>query len=409
MCGLNSGIAILLKVPIKIMRKKPRLCIIRQYYFPREAHLRRDVKALLENNFEVDIICAREKGEKFKDHWHTASIYRLPIPHIRGKILGYFYEYISFSFLTFVVLTYLYFKKFYKIIEVDTMPDFLIFTTIIPKVFGAKIILYLFENTPKLFAQKYNLSENHLMVKFLSGLERICIKYANRVIITYKRNDNYLKGATILLNVPDEEIFITEENFESHQKKATDAFPAKDFMVIATHSTLTEIYGIQNIIRAVSVLKNRYPKLKCKIIGDGEYKNELLELSRSLNLESVIQFLGYIPFEKIAGELKRADIGIVSIIAEDLLPNKLFEYVALGIPVICANISAIRNYFSEDELLFYNPNDYNHLASSIEWMILNYEEAQKMAKRALIRYRTHYQWQKIKSAYVGIYLQLLNR
>ncbi|MGQ9663785.1 MAG: glycosyltransferase [bacterium] len=388
-------------------RKKIKVCIVRFFYFPKEAHVRRDVKTLLEQGYKVDVICLRDKDEKISETWNGVSIYRIPLQHKRGGILRYAFEYCTFFFCTSVLLTLLFLKKRYNIIEVDTMPDFLVFSTLIPKIFGARVILYLFENMPYLFAQKIKSFLHKPFVGFLKIIERTAIQYAHKVLITCVREEPFLKDATIILNVPDETMFIPEDIASCNKTKATcTPYRENDELSIITHSTLTWIYGIQYIIYALSLLVTKYPKIKCEILGVGEFLPSLKTLVSKYGLTNHIIFKGFVPYEKLAATLLRADVGVVSVISEYLLPNKLFEYVALGLPVICADHKTIRHFFSDEELIFYNPLDHQHLAERIEWAMFHRDSIQKMAERTLMKYQKYYCWEKTKKIYLGCYESL---
>lgn len=391
------------------MANKPKICIIRQYYFPKEVHLRRDVKALIEHGFAVDVICARDDGEKSYDNWNGVNIYRIPIHHLRKGILRYLYEYCYFFIRATVLLTILFFHKKYECVEVDTMPDFLVFSAVIPKLFKSRVVLYLFENMPLLFADKYRIQPNHLLIRILKVIEILCVKFADRVIITHKRSEKFFNKSVVVFNVPDEELFIPISLKKSNSDFQTDIYNSKENVKVITHSTLTEIYGIQNILRAMALLKDKYPKVRCEILGDGEYKGELIKLTKSLTLDNSVKFKGAIPFEKIAENLRSADIGIVSTIGEYLLPNKLFEYIALGIPVVCASTCAITAFFDDDELIFYKKNDYQDLANRIEWTMFHYDIALKKARSAQSKYQQLFQWAKTRNLYINCYLELLKK
>ncbi|MEO0165191.1 MAG: glycosyltransferase [candidate division WOR-3 bacterium] len=392
------------------MRKKPKVCLIRQYYFPQEVHLRRDVKALMEGGFEVDVICARDSGEKLFENWNGVNIYRIPICHRRKGMLRYIYEYLYFFIHATVLLTRLFFRKRYECIEVDTMPDFLVFAAFVPKLFRRKIILYLFENMPMLFADKYKLGPGHPLIRFLKMIELMSVKFADQLIITHKRREKIFKKSIIILNVPDEEMFLSGVSVMSDQMiHRSDLYNAKEVVNIVTHSTLTEIYGIQNLLRAIACLKDNYPRIRCEIIGTGEYQRDLIELAQSLCLDNCVQFKGFIPFEKIAGALCAADIGVVSVLCDYLLPNKLFEYIALGIPVICSAVKAIRDFFDEDELCFYNPHDFRDLARQIEWVMFHYDLARERINKAYLKYSNEYCWVKLKDIYINCHHQKFGR
>lgn len=385
-----------------MMKDKSRVCIIRQYFFPQETHLRRDVKVLMNAGFSVDVICARESKEKLHEVWMGINVYRIPLSHKRGRTLRYIYEYFSFFFLCSIVLTVLHLKKRYRIIEVDTMPDFLVFSTIVPRLFGARIILYLFENMPLLFAEKYDLKMNSPLIVVLKAIEKLAVAYADKVILTHNRwNQYFLNKSTLVLNVPDEEMFLKNIKECKKREKNTSEF------LIVTHSTLTQIYGIQNIIKAISLLKEKYPFLRCEIIGTGEYLEELIELSKKLGTASQIHFKGYIPFEELVSNLLKADVGIVSILSDSLLPNKLFEYICLGIPVICSDALVVKSIFGQDKILLYKRDDYYALASVIEWVIKNYAQALTIAQKVKKQYQNELCWQIMKYKYLDIYQALI--
>ncbi len=387
--------------------KKTKICIIRCYYFPQETHLKRDVKALLEQGYEVDVICLCDIGQKLYEVWNGVNVYRIPIKHLRRGLLRYIAEYFIFFTGTAILLTLLFFKKNYNIIEVDTMPDFLVFSTLIPKIFGAKIILYLFENVPVLFARKLKISLHHPLVKLLGIIENLSVKFSHKIIITCVRKEKYFENANILLNVPDETMFLPEGfTFSNKNRKISNVYGNGDKTLIMTHSTITEIYGIQNIIYALSILVPKYPKIKCEILGEGEYLPVLRKIVETYYLTNNVIFKSFVPFENLSTHLCQADLGIISLLIEYLLPNKLFEYIALGIPVICAEHNTIRNFFTEDELTFYNAQDYRDLAEKIEWAMFNREAILKKSEAALKKYKEHYCWEKSKKIYIDCYKSL---
>ena len=75
---------------------------------------------------------------------------------------------------------------------------------------------------------------------------------------------------------------------------------------------------------------------------------------------------GYRPIEDVIPMLERATVGVVPIVDDPftkyMLPVKLLEYVALGMPVIASSTPTIRAYFSDEMLAFYAPGDADALA-----------------------------------------------
>ena len=147
-----------------------RICIVRHAYFPEDPRVLKEVRALCEAGFSVDIICLRKTGQKIKEIFDGGNIHRVIMTHRRGSPIRYAFEYgISFILMT-AMLTLLFFCRRYACIQVNTMPDFLVFITFIPRLFGAKILLDMHEPIPEVWMTKFGESKFSLLLKL-----QICI------------------------------------------------------------------------------------------------------------------------------------------------------------------------------------------------------------------------------------------
>jgi len=391
---------------------KGRVCIIRHDYYPRENHVRRDAEALRDAGYQVDIICSKLKNEKNSEIVDRINVYRMPISHQRGGPLRYIIEYPAFFILSFIKLTLLHLEKKYAIIEVDTMPDFLIFVTVAPKLLGAKTILYMFEAMPELFASKYKVSHQHLIVRLLGIIERIASSYADRIITVnevikkvFVSRKVPASKIVVILNSPDEEIFKRESYLNGYMKK-------RKCFVLVCHGTILKRYGFQTAIKAVSLLRNKISDLRLEIVGNGEYIEELVSLVNHLNLEDVVNFRGYLSLNEIPNLIMESDIGLVPIAKDNftdlMLPNKLFEYIALGRAVISSNLMTIRTYFNNDSILFFESNDEEDLARCIFQLYQNPPKRTSFVRSANKIYEK-YRWSKMKKKYLTVYEDLINR
>jgi len=105
-------------------------------------------------------------------------------------------------------------------------------------------------------------------------------------------------------------------------------------IVIITVGRLIKEKGHKHLIRAFKQVKTRIKEVKLLILGEGEMEENLRGLSKELEIENDVLFLGWQknPFKF----LKRADIFVLSSLTEGL-PNALIEAMACGLPVVSSD------------------------------------------------------------------------
>lgn len=345
--------------------KMKRVCIVKLGYFPEIMLLRRDAEALMSNGYQVDIICFRRKGEKAREKIGKLSVYRIPGEHHRTGILRYLFEYSYFYTMVSLTLSWLSLsRRRYDVVEVCSMPDFLVFSTVVPRLLGAKVILYLWENMPMLFMSHFKTGRDHIGAKILRIIERTSAGYADHVIVTdgipYKQvlesQGVPSDKITVVLNVPDESTF----NIEA----IPSAKDGEKFRLVVV-STLTKRYGIQIVIKAIPLLLRDIPELMVDVTGRGEYRPELENLARDLGVNAYLNFTGMIPYEDVLSCIGKAQVGIAPMIEDVGVSNKLFEYFALGTPAVASALPSLTATFDSNCVLYFRPGDEKDLAERI--------------------------------------------
>ena len=338
-----------------------RVCVVRHGYFPDDPRVRREVGALLDAGHEVDVVCLRASGEARSGTWRSARIHRLPVRHERRGVARYLFEYCAFFLLGFAKVTSLHLRRRYRLVQVHTLPDALVFVALVPKLSGAKVLLDMHELMPEFAAVKFRGSS--LLVRAITRAERWSARFADCVVGVSPLQASILerrigKTCHVVPNVPDEELL-------SH---APAALPDEPVPLLVTHGTLTEGYGVQTLIEALPLVRAEV-EARALIVGDGEYLGELRRQADLLGVRDDVEFTGRVPFTDVAGYLARARVGVVTLLRDGymelLVPNKLFEYVALGLPVVAADLPGIRSYFGDDQVVYFEPGDARDLAEKV--------------------------------------------
>ena len=382
-----------------------RICIVRRDYYPASAHVRKDADTLTRAGNEVDVIALRNKDQKRFEILDRVRVYRLPVMHKRGGLLRYLLEYGSFTLISFIVLSYLAFRRRYKVVEVDTMPDFLVFAAVVPKIMGAKVLLYLFEMTPDLFQFVYGIGAGHPLIRFLRFAEVMSARFADVCLTcsesfrkTYGDHGIPVSKITVIPNVPDEARFLPE----GYVPPARD--PQQPFTIMS-HGTILERYGIQTLLRATPRLLEEIPDLRILLMGQGEYQKDLEELADELGIRDKLVFPGFVPYIDMVNAIATADLGYVGITFPYMSPNKIFEFAAMGTPTVTTCIPSITDWFTTDNMTFFTPEYHEELAERILELYREPERRRELGIRSREHYRS-YCWDVSSRTYLDIYSRL---
>jgi len=112
-----------------------------------------------------------------------------------------------------------------------------------------------------------------------------------------------------------------------------------EFVRFIAVSRLVEKKGLEYTIRAFSIVKSIYPKVKLDIYGDGPLKNELMQLADELQVGSNLRFMGTVRAEVVRNEMAQSDIFLQhSIVASngdsEGSPVATVEGAASALPVV---------------------------------------------------------------------------
>ena len=112
--------------------------------------------------------------------------------------------------------------------------------------------------------------------------------------------------------------------------------------IIGCVKTLAEKYGIEYLIRAAGIVKDRRPdiNLKVRIAGRGPLEGQLKALTEQLKLNDVISFLGLISQDSAAQEYAQADISVIPSESESFGVSAV-EAQSCGSAVIVSDIPGL--------------------------------------------------------------------
>jgi glycosyltransferase involved in cell wall biosynthesis len=264
---------------------------------------------------------------------------------------------------------------------------------------------------PEFFATKFRRPLTHPLVRLVVRAEQLSISVADHVLTcTSEMRDAFVsRGAdpakiTVVLNSADESVFDVTRFPPATRPEA---------FTLICHGSIEERYGLDLIVEAVAMLRDQIPQIRFDVYGQGAFRDELDRLVTERGLTQVVTLSrGFVPMDELLAALTRADVGIVAMRQDafrDLTHcNKMYEYLALGIPCITSRTRSVDAYFPDAALQYFRPGDAADLARAVKEL---YDDPER--RKALVVNATAalapYRWPRQREIYHGVVDGLLRR
>lgn len=206
-------------------------------------------------------------------------------------------------------------------------------------------------------------SSINLALKLFNGLTVISEKLKRDIVNKYRCPENRITVWTT---------GVDPEHFNSHRVgDLRETLSISKRFVIMYHGIFSPYRGLQEAIKAVALLKDKYPDLLLVLLGKGEAQQEYEKLVGDLHLHNHVYLHPPVQFKDVPQFINSADCGILPFPDLDWWntssPLKLNEYLAMGKPVILTEIAAHKAVVKNEPFSFYSIDHNSHnLAKAIE-------------------------------------------
>jgi glycosyltransferase involved in cell wall biosynthesis len=391
--------------------RAPRHCMIVHAYYPLgETRVQREVDALLERGYQVDVLCLRDRGERRRERVGDVHILRLPVRRHRSwGLAGQLLEYLAFFLTVLVTFTLRHRRHRYDAVQVHNLPDLLVFAAVAAKRTRTPILLDLHDLMPEFFASRTERGMQHPLVRAMAWQEQRSCAFADHIITVTDgwRDTLVARGVprekiSVVMNLADPRIFTTDA--------ATDRREPPDRLELLYHGTLTHRYGLDLLLRAIAALAQDDRDVHLTLHGRGEALEDLQRLATELHLESHVTFsTELIATEALPDLIAGADIGVVpyrsDVFTDGILPTKLLEYVATGVPVIASRTPCVSAYFDESMVKLVTPGNIEELTSAIRSLHDEPRYRAELAENARAFERQH-TWRRTSTEYAQLVQRL---
>lgn len=393
------------------LRPRPRrVCMVTHSDYTADARVTRYAEALAERGDEVDVL-ALGASKDLPKHERVGNVNLTRLSARAGKdqqtAFGFLVPILRFFAAASVSMALKHRRKRYDFVHVHNVPDFLVYTALVPKLTGAKVVLDIHDILPEFYAGKFGVGDAAMSVRFLKMVERASAGLADHVIIAnhlwiqkYVARTGSKGKCSVFINNVDADIFRPRARTRDDGK----------FIVIFPGG-LQKHQGLDIAIRAFKRVTAGLPNAELHIYGEGNMKNEWMALARELGLENTVRFFRPVPIRQIAEVVANADLGVVPKRADsfgnEAYSTKIMEFMAVGVPVVASSTRIDRYYFDDSVLRFFESGNQEDLAVAL------LELARDPARRARLvangrEYAARHSWESRKQDYLRLVDSLID-
>lgn len=376
-------------------------------YFPPDIRVEKEARTLLQAGHEVFLLC-----ENRKDGLSEETVDGMKVLRIKRSPPGFWRRIWNASCCR--IYSPLWRKSLAHIVEQEKIEALHIHDLPMVKMglsvaqeFSIPLVADMHENYP-IYVQvgRHNRNlRNRLLITIVDPVwvwklvERHCLKRADRVIaVSDESREHFVQDcdvpsdkATVVMNAEDPENLCSIPIKDSIVKKYQSYFTISYIGGFSHHR------GIQTAITAMPEIVREIPNARLLLVGSGTYENELRTLAQEKEVAQAVEFTGHQPFSLVPSYVAASQVCLIPYIfsaqTDASSPHKLFQYMAMGKPVIVSSMRSLGRVISETGAgLVFTAGDPVALAEAVIKLYKDKSLALRMGEAGEKAVREKYSW-----------------
>jgi glycosyltransferase involved in cell wall biosynthesis len=352
---------------------RPRaVAMLAHSYYEEDPRVRREAEAAVASGRPVHVYALRRPGDPPDVRLDGVTLHRLDVQRHQGAgIATYLAEYLRFFARAGWALARDHRRCRYGLVQVHTLPDFLVLAALPLRLVGVPVILDMHEAMPEFFRVRFARANNRATHAAISFQERVSIAAADSVMTV----NDALRDRLVGLGVPGDKVTVIH-NSPSLVRFDPGRHPRRPFMAdgalrLVYAGALSPIYELDVVLGALVRIARLRPELAITLDLYGRDFGEvsLDGIAAELGVADRVTLHGRIPIEDVPAAIAAGDIGIAptrrSPFTDFSLSTKLFEYAAMAKPVVASRLPMVERIFGAGSVETYVPGDAADLAAAI--------------------------------------------
>jgi glycosyltransferase involved in cell wall biosynthesis len=375
-------------------RQCAKVCILTSVHMPFDGRVfHKEAKSLVKAGYEVVLIARHDKEEV------VAGVRVVPLPQPKNRRQR----------MTRVLW------RLYRLAVRENADIYhfhdpeLIVVGLLLKLRGRKVIWDVHEHYPNSILDKYYLARplRRVISKSFDLFERAVVRFFDYVVYT-----------TPFVGARYQKMRVRSGRIENYPIIGlSEAFAQDTQDKIVYLGGMSRIRGLLEVVEAFALIAKKYPHWELCLVGScspASFEGELRDRVRTLGLEANVKFIPWVPYEEKERLSSQAAMGVITYLPysnnTSCLPNKLFDYMLVSLPVIASNFPLYREIVEPNHCgLIVDPSSPQEIARAMEYLIEHPQEARQMGENGRRAVRDRYNWEKESEKLLQIYATVLNR
>lgn len=352
-----------------------RVLMVLDHEFPPDIRVEKQIDYLIQNNFEIHLLTITKIGAKELEKNGRLTIHRKPISKFIFKssvacLLFPFYFNFWNNYIKQITSRYS-----FDLIHIHDLPLAKIGNSWSKKL-NIPVVLDLHENWPALLKEAVH--ANTFLGKLLSwnwkweAYEKEMVAQSSAIITVCEE----MKQRISPFSPINEKLFVYQNVPKVKAEFLNNNYiPATNQIKLVYLGGINKNRGIQTLIKAMSLLPKSV-EMHLSIIGSGSFLDQLKIQVKKYKLKDRVEFLGFLNQEKAFQKLKEHHLAVVphyrSVQTDNSSPNKLYQYMMIGLPVISSNCSSLVRIIDQYSCgLYYQDKSPQDLANKLQQIANN--------------------------------------